>query len=188
LRKTKAKEIESYLANEKKKYLEYLKEPKVLILGSSDSGKSTLLKQLKIMHGGGFTEKEKDVSKRAIITGIIHTIATLVSLCEVEEKQREYQEMIDFAEQWNVSIVTLDTANLSMMIKVWQDATIKEVFQKQEHGLPDTTEYFLKNLARFLDTEYQPTNDDILNLRTVTQAVNDSTFTIRNSKIHCIFD
>jgi polynucleotide 5'-kinase involved in rRNA processing len=46
------KDIEKYLKEEKKEYEKSLSEPKLLILGSSDSGKSTLLKQLKILHGG----------------------------------------------------------------------------------------------------------------------------------------
>lgn len=46
------KEIEKYLKGEKKIYDQYLTEPKLLILGSSDCGKSTLLKQMKILYGG----------------------------------------------------------------------------------------------------------------------------------------
>lgn len=46
----------------------------MLILGSSDSGKSTLLKQLKLLHGGGFTEKEKSIA-------IIHIRQNIFSGC-----------------------------------------------------------------------------------------------------------
>ena len=50
--------VEEYLAEEKRKFEKSQREPKILLLGSSDSGKSTLLKQLKIIHGTGFSEEE----------------------------------------------------------------------------------------------------------------------------------
>jgi RecA-family ATPase len=85
--KLRSKEIDAYLAGEKKRYEKFMQEPKVLILGSSDSGKSTLLKQLKIMHGGGFSEEEKLFSKKAIVSNIVHAMATLVKMCEVKSIQ-----------------------------------------------------------------------------------------------------
>jgi polynucleotide 5'-kinase involved in rRNA processing len=56
--KERHQEIEAYLKQEKDKMLMDRKNPKILILGTSDSGKSTLVKQLKILHGGGFTKEE----------------------------------------------------------------------------------------------------------------------------------
>lgn len=44
------KEIEKTLKVDKKEFDAVMKEPKLLILGTSDSGKSTLIKQLKIIH------------------------------------------------------------------------------------------------------------------------------------------
>jgi RecA-family ATPase len=85
--KLRSKEIDSYLAAERKRYEKFMEEPKVLILGSSDSGKSTLLKQLKIMHGGGFSDEEKGFSKKAIVSNIVRAMATLVKLCEVRRIQ-----------------------------------------------------------------------------------------------------
>ncbi|KAJ3325397.1 Guanine nucleotide-binding protein subunit alpha-15 [Boothiomyces sp. JEL0866] len=49
-----------------KAFEEKQKQPVVLILGSSDSGKSTLLKQLKIIHGNGFTNEEKEGYKHLV--------------------------------------------------------------------------------------------------------------------------
>jgi hypothetical protein len=74
LAKTRAKEVDSYLKEEKKRYATLKAEPKLLILGSSDSGKSTLLKQLKILHGGGFSEEDKR-------NAIIHVRENLLSAC-----------------------------------------------------------------------------------------------------------
>jgi energy-coupling factor transporter ATP-binding protein EcfA2 len=88
--RVRAKEIEDYLSKERKEYLKYKSEPKLLILGSSDSGKSTLLKQLKILHGNGFTEQEKELSRKGIMANIIAASALLLSICEgpfAEEKK-----------------------------------------------------------------------------------------------------
>jgi energy-coupling factor transporter ATP-binding protein EcfA2 len=88
--RVRAKEIEEYLSKERKEYLKYKSEPKLLILGSSDSGKSTLLKQLKILHGSGFTEQEKELSRKGIMANIIAAAAMLLSICEgpfAEEKK-----------------------------------------------------------------------------------------------------
>ena len=42
-------------------------------------------------------------------------------------------------------------------------------------------------MERFLKPDYKPTNDDILNLRTVTQTVSDNVFQLTKNTIH-IFD
>jgi predicted AAA+ superfamily ATPase len=91
--KARSKEIEKYLEYERKEFEKYKAEPKVLILGSSDSGKSTLLKQLKILHGDGFSEQEKELSRRGIIGNIINAIGTLLSICEgpFAEEKKEVQ-------------------------------------------------------------------------------------------------
>ena len=41
-------------------------ECKVLMLGASDAGKSTLIKQMKIMYGGGFSRREKEDANLAL--------------------------------------------------------------------------------------------------------------------------
>jgi transposase-like protein len=42
-------------------------------------------------------------------------------------------------------------------------------------------------MERILKPSYEPTNDDILNLRTVTQSVSDTVFTVGTNRIH-VFD
>lgn len=76
--KQRSKDVEAYLRDERKKFQTYEKEAKVLILGSSDSGKSTLLKQMKLLHGGGFSEKEKLDSIALIKSNILEAIGILI--------------------------------------------------------------------------------------------------------------
>ena len=53
-----SKKIDKQLKKDKEVYELQMQEPRILILGSSDSGKSTLLKQLRILHGDSFTPEE----------------------------------------------------------------------------------------------------------------------------------
>ncbi|KAJ3304738.1 hypothetical protein HDV03_002423 [Kappamyces sp. JEL0829] len=81
------KNIEQFLKSEKKVLDKYREEPKLLLLGSSDSGKSTLLKQLKIMHGGGFSDKEKKSLAKRIQSDVLFTVCECISeLSDFEDK------------------------------------------------------------------------------------------------------
>ena len=51
---------------------------KVLLLGTGDSGKSTIVKQMKIIHLNGFTETEKKMFTQTIRTNLIETMVALV--------------------------------------------------------------------------------------------------------------
>ena len=76
---TDPKKIEQYLTQEKTLFKKLKEEPTVLILGSSDSGKSTLLKQIKILYGNGFTANEIDESKMKILSNIVNACKELTN-------------------------------------------------------------------------------------------------------------
>lgn len=57
----RSKEIDAYLEKEANRIKEERKIPKVLLVGSSDSGKSTMIKQLKIIYSKGFTSQEVSI-------------------------------------------------------------------------------------------------------------------------------
>ena len=51
---------------------------KLLLLGAGESGKSTIAKQLKILHMSGFTLEEKHSWRTVIIKNIIYALKTLL--------------------------------------------------------------------------------------------------------------
>lgn len=82
-----SKEIEAFLREEKKKYERFQDTPKMLILGSSDSGKSTLLKQLKILHGSGFEDSQRKEYALQIRRNILTVISVLLGKLNQEQSQ-----------------------------------------------------------------------------------------------------
>ena len=52
---------------------------KLLLLGPSEAGKSTLLRQLTIIKGGGYTDDERNAFKPKIFENVITSLATILS-------------------------------------------------------------------------------------------------------------
>jgi hypothetical protein len=55
----------------------YKKECKILLLGSGDSGKSTIVNQMKIIHHGGFNERERTEYRTTIYKNVLDSAGTL---------------------------------------------------------------------------------------------------------------
>ena len=53
-------------------------EHRILLLGCGEAGKSTFIKQMRIIHSGGFTEKEKLEIKMCIANNILSAVQTLL--------------------------------------------------------------------------------------------------------------
>eukprot|EP00842_Homolaphlyctis_polyrhiza_P002712 jgi/Hompol1/3441/HPOL_006533-RA len=54
------------------------REAKVLLLGAGESGKSTILRQMSLIHGNGFTPAEREVYKQVIISNAIQSMRVVL--------------------------------------------------------------------------------------------------------------
>lgn len=73
--------INKQIGDELKKHQLSLKQhpaSKLLLLGPGDSGKTTLLKQMKILHGNGFSDEERQDNLKKIRQNIIDNIQALI--------------------------------------------------------------------------------------------------------------
>ncbi|KAJ3219289.1 guanine nucleotide-binding protein subunit alpha [Dinochytrium kinnereticum] len=76
----KSKEIDRVLRSEKKEADEVIK---LLLLGSGESGKSTVLKQFRLIHGMGFSDQERLAFRPAILANVIRCGKDLVHAMEM---------------------------------------------------------------------------------------------------------
>ncbi|KAJ2999248.1 hypothetical protein HDV02_003342 [Globomyces sp. JEL0801] len=136
-----AKKIEEYLALEKKKFQIESAEPRLLLLGSSDSGKSTFLKQLKILHGKGFTPEELQTGKENALYNVLDAIEKALESSSPEWIS-QFQQILQFKEQ-NSSCTYFPDDIIQMIVKFYQN----EELQKKVQDLPNipqtTTQYEL---------------------------------------------
>ncbi|KAJ2999238.1 Guanine nucleotide-binding protein subunit alpha-14 [Globomyces sp. JEL0801] len=132
-----AKSIELYLKQEKELFLQSQQEPKLLLLGSADSGKSTLLKQLKIIHGNGFTNEERDAVKISIVNSLLSACQTLINLSNDSNLKQKFNRLmlLDTSSECTMLIPPeiIETIN-----ELWNMSEIQEVYDNQS-VMPETT-------------------------------------------------
>lgn len=72
------KDIEQQLAKDKKAGLPF----RLLLLGAGESGKSTIAKQMKILHLNGFTSEEKALFITAIHTNVYQSMRNMIQAAQ----------------------------------------------------------------------------------------------------------
>jgi len=72
------KDIDAQLAKEKKAGLPF----RLLLLGAGESGKSTIAKQMKILHLNGFTSEEKALFVTAIHTNVYQSMRNMIQAAQ----------------------------------------------------------------------------------------------------------
>ena len=87
LQKRINREIERQLKRDK---YEAHKELKLLLLGTGESGKSTFIKQLRIIHGSGYSDKDKRGHTKLVYQNVFSAIQSLIKAMDLLKIQ--YQD------------------------------------------------------------------------------------------------
>ncbi|KAJ6462507.1 G-protein alpha subunit [Mycena sanguinolenta] len=183
--KSRSDEIDRQLDEDSKRYR---KECKILLLGSGESGKSTILKQMKIIYQSGFTEDERLAYRKTIHMNVLDSAQALV------EAIRKYG-MEDLLGDKQVCETILSAADgesglgreLAEVIEVlWHDPVVSRVLDKHqsEFYLIDSAAYFLTDIHRLAHPDYMPTEQDVLRARAQSTAITETRFNKGSLPIH----
>lgn len=175
-------EIEEQL---KKDRQAYESEVKMLLLGAGESGKSTILKQMKLIHEGGYSEREKRAFRAIINSNIIVSIKTILQAMDRlgikvgESGNEQYKEtVLGMADQCGPEPFSMSTS--TALKALWRDEGVQEAFQRNgaEYHLNDSAKYYLDDLERICDPRYEPTDQDILRSRVKTTGIVETVFQV----------
>jgi len=158
-------------------------EVKLLLLGAGESGKSTIAKQMKIIHLKGFTDVEKRAFKSVIYNNIINSMKSLVLAAKSMEikispdNEKAAEELSKDSEYFSGQL----SPELVKQIKsLWVDEGIKEAFSRSaEFQLNDCAGYYFDNIDRIVNADYVPTEQDILRSRAKTTGIVEIEFDIK---------
>lgn len=176
--KKKDKEIDDYLATEGNKYD---REIKLLLLGSGESGKSTLAKQMKIIHLNGFTDEERSTFKVAIYNNVVTSARALAKAAADFGIVLQDEEAANLIKRPEYEVLYGPiTPEMTKAIKtLLTDPGIAQTMTRySEFQLLDSAQYFFDNLDRITDRLYVPTVKDVLMSRTKTTGVSEMEFNV----------
>jgi len=150
---------------------------KILLLGAGESGKSTVIKQIKLiwnLNRSSSAQKEMELRsyREAIRRNCIEAMRTLIEAAPILDI-----DLIDISLECN-TILEYDknqelTPELGDSIaKLWRHHTIAQIFQRRnEFWNMDGTPYYLDEVQRIAAHEYSPTEEDIIMARVRTTGI-----------------
>ncbi|KAF8878348.1 G-protein alpha subunit [Mucidula mucida] len=170
---------------------QFKRECKILLLGSGESGKSTIVKQMKIIHQGGFTHDELDAYKPIIFRNVMESAVAIVQAMQklgISYAAEENQVIADKVLSHGANEAL--TAELASALHVFvQDTAVCRVLDEHasEFYLMDSAEYFFAEILRIGAPRYRPNETDVLRARATTTAITETRFMMGNLEIH-MFD
>ncbi|XP_013881032.1 guanine nucleotide-binding protein subunit alpha-13b [Austrofundulus limnaeus] len=187
----KSKEIDKCI-NRDKFYVKRL--VKILLLGAGESGKSTFLKQMRIIHGQDFDQKAKEEFKATIFSNVIKGIRVLVDAREklhipwgdpINQKHGDKLMAFDtrsaMAHGHGMVETKIFQHYLPSIRALWADQGIQNAYdRRREFQLGESVKYFLDNLGKLGQSDYLPSQQDILLARKPTKGIHEYDFEIKN--------
>lgn len=173
---------------------------KILLLGAGECGKSTILKQMKILHEG--YKKEELMAKQLLIRQ--NTLQAIQTLCqaapyfkqEIEcngKSAEEVQEIVKEVNEWELNDVETFTDDTLMSLRdmialLWEGPALKQTaVLGSSFGVLDSAAYFLNNVHRTYTPGYVPEEADVLRSRVATVGVVQYQFHIEDNNFQ-MFD
>ncbi|XP_065174607.1 guanine nucleotide-binding protein subunit alpha-13-like isoform X3 [Sycon ciliatum] len=155
---------------------------KVLLLGAGESGKSTFLKQMRIIHGEDFKEADCEEFRSTIYTNIMKAGKVLIQARELlsdpeipwgDEGNARHADLIAAAPS-NVEQYSDMAPYFAALEELWLDSGIQATFaRRSQFHIGDSTEYFFKQIKTLSSPEYLPSKQDVLCSRKATRGIHE---------------
>eukprot|EP00051_Salpingoeca_urceolata_P005465 m.73446 g.73446 ORF g.73446 m.73446 type:complete len:359 (+) comp14350_c0_seq2:288-1364(+) len=171
------KMIEQHIKQERKTLR---KEIKLLLLGAGESGKSTVVKQMRVIHGSGYNQEERLAFKELVFWNVVQSVHVILEAAEDWGIKLSPTASSAADTLWNYErqMSTLFSSEfLPAIVDVLRDPGVDKVLaRRNEIQLNDSAEYYFESLNRFGSSNYLPDDQDILRSRVATTGINEFKF------------
>lgn len=150
---------------------------KVLLLGAGESGKTTVIKQLKTIYKVELTPFEIKQYKVALHDNSLTMMKRFLEAAETfgyafqnEEEKSWAHDVKSFSFGSEIFSLTKDIA--SKISRLWNTETLKRVFNRRnEFWNLDASDYYFENVNRFVEPNWEPNEDDCIFARVITTGI-----------------
>jgi len=173
----RSQEIDAQLKKDKQKIEN---EVKLLLLGAGESGKSTIVKQMKICYQDGYSKDERETFREIIYSNAIQSMKVLINAAQKLEIQLASPDNKGRSER----IIDLSpngdawTQEIGKDIEIlWSDEGIQQTFKrKSEYQLNDSAHYYFEEIRRIYSPNFVPNEQDVLRSRVRTTGIVETSF------------
>ncbi|KAI9246908.1 G-alpha protein [Phascolomyces articulosus] len=157
-------------------------EIKMLLLGAGESGKSTILKQMKLIHDGGYTSEEREGFKEVIYSNTIQSMRVTLEAMELlaiefHNPQNENNRQLILEAPPQIEMMSQEL--VQALASLWDDRGVREcVRRSNEYQLNDSARYYFDSIIRIGHPSYMPSDQDVLRSRVKTTGITETTFVI----------
>ncbi|KAI8096793.1 G protein alpha subunit [Halteromyces radiatus] len=188
--KLRTEEIDNQLRMEK---INMRNEVKLLLLGAGESGKSTILKQMKLIHDEGFSQDERIAYTEIIFSNTIQSMRVILEAMEILDinlANPDNQDAVNLImnQPNQISSCSLPLDVVRAIQQLWADEGVKTTFNRSnEYQLNDSASYYFDSIDRISQDGYLPTDQDVLRSRVKTTGITETSFKI-GDLIYRMFD
>ncbi|XP_044023276.1 guanine nucleotide-binding protein subunit alpha-11b isoform X1 [Siniperca chuatsi] len=175
-------EIDKQLRRDKR---DSRRELKLLLLGTGESGKSTFIKQMRIIHGAGYSDEDKRGFIRLVYQNIFTSMQSMIRATETLKIPYKFEQ--NRSNAMLVKEVDIEKINgfdhpyIVAIKSLWADPGIQEAYdRRREYQLSDSTKYYLSDIDRVTAEGYVPTQQDVLRVRVPTTGIIEYPFDLEN--------
>ncbi|XP_011196029.1 PREDICTED: G protein alpha i subunit [Bactrocera latifrons] len=160
-------------------------EVKLLLLGAGESGKSTIVKQMKIIHDKGYSQEECEQYRRVVYSNTIQSMMAIIRAMGHLKIDFADPSKTEIARQFFTYASTAEEGILLpeivlLMKKLWADAGVQQSFSRsREYQLNDSAAYYLNLLDEISKPNYIPTLEDVLRTRVKTTGIVETQFSCK---------
>jgi len=157
---------------------------KILCLGVGGCGKTTFVKQIKIIHGENWSAEELDAYKRIIrgnyVNGLQEALQVASALgLKVATANVDHEKHIAALRARTVEL----TADLTQhIVALWNDPAVQDVLKNHSEQLTITNlPYFFQHIDNISKDDFSPSDEDILRCRQRTAGASSTTVYIEKN-------
>jgi len=113
-------------------------------IGAGESGKSTILKQMKLIHEGGYSRDERESFKEIIFSNTVQSMRVILEAMEslelpLDDQRAEYHVQTIFMQPQQIEGDNLPPEVGSAIAALWRDAGVQDCFKRsREYQLNDS--------------------------------------------------
>ncbi|KAF9551968.1 guanine nucleotide-binding protein subunit alpha [Mortierella hygrophila] len=159
-------------------------EVKMLLLGAGESGKSTILKQMKLIHEGSYSKQEREAFKEIIYSNTVQSMRVILEAMDnmglslYHSSNRNYAVVVmRLPPQIEGESMPHEVA--VAIQNLWLDPNVQQAYSRsREYQLNDSAKYYFDSIDRIANPSYSPTDQDVLRSRVKTTGITETAFNI----------